>query len=55
MPGAVVTGNIEEGALAMGAVAGMIKEVLPAAEIVRQIVNQYDSIVKAFRDEFFDT
>ena len=55
LPGAVVAGNIEEGALAMGAVAGMIKEVLPAAEIVRQIVNQYDSIVKAFRDEFFDT
>ena len=46
LPGALVLGNIEEGALAMGAVAGMIKEVLPAAEIIRQIVNQYDTIIK---------
>jgi len=49
LPGALVAGNIEEGVIAMGAIAGMIKEVLPAAEIIRQIVSQYDTIVKSIQ------
>jgi enoyl-[acyl-carrier protein] reductase II len=50
LPAALVAGNIEEGALAMGAVAGMIKEVLPAAEIIRQIADQYDAIVRRIQE-----
>ncbi len=47
VPGALVAGNVAEGSLAMGAVAGMIKEILPAAEIIHRLVKQYDEVVRA--------
>jgi enoyl-[acyl-carrier protein] reductase II len=49
LPGAVVAGNIEFGALAMGAAAGIIHEILPAAEIIRQIVDGYDCMVRTIQ------
>jgi enoyl-[acyl-carrier protein] reductase II len=49
IPGALIGGNIEDGALAMGAAAGMIKEVVSAAEIIREMVDQYDTIVKSIQ------
>ena len=44
--GALMVGNIEDGSLGMGVVAGLIKDILPAADVIRQIVNQYDTIVE---------
>lgn len=49
VPGALIVGNIEEGALAMGAAAGLIKKVVSAEEIIREIVDQYDTIVKSIQ------
>jgi enoyl-[acyl-carrier protein] reductase II len=44
VPGALIAGNIEEGSLGMGAGVGMIKDIPPAAEVVRRIVQDYDKI-----------
>ncbi len=46
VPGALIAGNMEEGAVGMGAGAGMIKEVLGAGEVVRKIVKEYDEVLK---------
>lgn len=42
---ALIGGNTKQGSLPMGAIAGMIKHVVPAEEIINQIVIQYDAIV----------
>ena len=46
VPGALIAGNIEHGSLAMGAGAGMIAEAIPAGEVVRRIVQEYDEVVQ---------
>jgi NAD(P)H-dependent flavin oxidoreductase YrpB (nitropropane dioxygenase family) len=46
LPGALIAGNIEEGTVAMGAGAGIIREVLSAGEVVRRVVREYDEVVK---------
>jgi len=38
-------GNITHGAAACGVIAGSIKEVLPAAEVVRRMVDGYQAVV----------
>jgi enoyl-[acyl-carrier protein] reductase II len=49
VPGALIAGNIDEGALAMGAVAGLIQKIVSADEIIRDIVDQYDTVVKSIQ------
>jgi enoyl-[acyl-carrier protein] reductase II len=49
VPGALIVGNIEEGSLAMGAVAGLIKKVVSVEEVIRKIVDQYDTVVKSIQ------
>ncbi len=51
VPGALMAGNIEDGSLAMGASAGMIKELITAGEVVRMIVRNYDEVVKRLRPD----
>ena len=34
-------GDLEEGELEIGQVSGLIDKILPAAEIVREILNEY--------------
>lgn len=46
LPGALIAGNIEKGSVAMGAGAGMIREVIPCGDIVRMIVSNYDKVIK---------
>jgi NAD(P)H-dependent flavin oxidoreductase YrpB (nitropropane dioxygenase family) len=46
LPGALIAGNIEEGTVAMGAGAALIKEVLAAGQVVRRIVKEHDEVVK---------
>ena len=46
LPGALIAGNIEEGTVAMGAGAALIREVLAAGEVVRRVVKEYDEVVK---------
>ena len=41
-----MAGNMEAGLLPLGAGAGIITEILPAAEVVRRIVEEYDEVVK---------
>jgi enoyl-[acyl-carrier protein] reductase II len=38
---AILEGNLDEGEIEAGQCAGMIKEILPAAEIVKKIVREY--------------
>ena len=45
VPGALIAGHIDEGSVAMGSGAGMIKKVVPAGEIVRGIVEQYNAVI----------
>ncbi|MFC1534755.1 NAD(P)H-dependent flavin oxidoreductase [Thermodesulfobacteriota bacterium] len=44
-PGAFIAGHIEEGSVAMGSGAGIIKEIIPAGEIVRRIVEDYKAVI----------
>ena len=41
----LVDGNLGAGAVAMGAVAGLVKKVVPAAQVVRELVEEYDRVV----------
>jgi len=45
VPGALMAGYIEEGSVAMGSGAGMIKEIVPAGEVVRGIVENYKRVI----------
>jgi len=44
--GALIAGNVEEGSFPMGAGAGMIADVIPCAEIIRRIVQNYKEVIK---------
>jgi enoyl-[acyl-carrier protein] reductase II len=44
--GALIAGNVEEGSFPMGAGAGMITEVVPCAELIRRIVQDYREVIK---------
>lgn len=46
VPGGLIAGHIDEGSVAMGAGAGMIKGVLTAADIVRMVVTGYEKAVE---------
>ncbi|MDP2207649.1 MAG: nitronate monooxygenase [Bacteroidota bacterium] len=43
---AILEGNLDEGEIEAGQCAGMIKEILPAGEIVRKIVDEYYNVVR---------
>lgn len=43
---AILEGNLDEGEIEAGQCAGMIKEILPAGEIVRKIVEEYISTIR---------
>ncbi len=43
---AILEGNLDEGEIEAGQCAGMIKDILPAGEIVRKIMDEYTSVVK---------
>lgn len=43
---AILDGNLDEGEIEAGQCAGMIKDILPAGEIVRKIMDEYTSVVK---------
>ncbi len=45
MPAAFMDGNLRYGAVACGIVAGVISDVVPASEIIRRIVNEYEAVV----------
>lgn len=48
---AILEGNLDEGEIEAGQCAGMIKEILPAGEIVRKIVDEYEMIVNKIKDK----
>lgn len=39
-------GDLTEGELEIGQIASVIKEILPAAEIVREIISEYHQALK---------
>lgn len=41
MPAAFIDGNLQYGSCACGAVAALIKDIIPAGEVVRRIVQEY--------------
>jgi enoyl-[acyl-carrier protein] reductase II len=43
----MLEGDVEEGELEIGQVAGMIHEILPVAEIVRRMVNEFLATLSA--------
>ncbi len=45
VPLAILAGNVADGSAACGAIAGAIKEILPAKEVIRRIVDGYGTIV----------
>jgi NAD(P)H-dependent flavin oxidoreductase YrpB (nitropropane dioxygenase family) len=45
LPAALLCGNIEEGSLGMGAGAGLIKEIIPAGQVIENIVREHDEII----------
>ncbi len=48
---AILEGNLDEGEIEAGQCAGMINEILPAGEIVRKIVDEYEMIVNKIKDK----
>lgn len=46
---AILEGNLDEGEIEAGQCAGMIKEILPAGEIVRKIVEEYFLIINKLK------
>jgi enoyl-[acyl-carrier protein] reductase II len=42
----IFEGNLEEGELEAGQGAGMIREILPAAEVVKRLVEEYENVVR---------
>ncbi|MDI6779571.1 MAG: nitronate monooxygenase [Bacteroidota bacterium] len=47
---AIFEGNLDEGEIEAGQISGLIKEILPAGEIVRKIVDEYFMVVKNIKD-----
>ena len=47
MPSAVMGGNIVHGSAACGAIAGIINEVVPAGEVIRRMVEDYEAVVSS--------
>ena len=45
-------GDLNEGELEIGQVAGLIHKIAPAGEVLKQIVDEYQSLVQAFPTEF---
>lgn len=48
-PAAILDGDIQKGPIAMGAIAGMIKHIVPAEEIINELVSQYQEIVNGIQ------
>ena len=48
---AVVDGNIKKGSAMCGAIAGMITEVISAAEVIRQMVSEYETVVARLQQQ----
>ena len=46
--GGMVEGDLEEGELEIGQISGLIHKVLPAKEIVDEIIAEYQSVCKGF-------
>jgi enoyl-[acyl-carrier protein] reductase II len=46
----IFEGNLDEGELEAGEGAGMIKEVLPAAEVVKRLVEEYERVVRGLEN-----
>ena len=54
IPGAVMAGNLKDGSVPMGAGAGMISEVIPAGEVIRRIVKEYEEVIKRLSSDAID-
>ena len=44
-------GDIENGALGIGQVSAQLSDVLPVAEIMRNIISEYNSVKESVRNE----
>ena len=49
--GALIVGNVDEGSLPMGAGAGMIRDILPAGEVIERIVRNYHKVIERIAPE----
>ena len=47
MPAAFMDGNLKYGACACGAVAGLIKDIIPVDEVIHRIIKEYDAVKNA--------
>ena len=47
---AVVDGDVENGSVMAGQIAGLVKEIKPCAEIVKELVEQADKLLKGMSD-----
>ena len=47
---AVVDGDVENGSVMAGQIAGLVKEIKPCAEIVKELVEQADKLLKGMAD-----
>ena len=45
VPAALIDGNITHGSAACGAIAGIIDQVLPAGEVIRRMVDDYEAVL----------
>ncbi len=50
VPAALINGNIEYGSAACGSIAGNINEILTAEEVIRCMVDGYQSEIKRLED-----
>ena len=50
VPAALINGNIEYGSAACGSIAGNINEILTAEEVIRRMVDGYQSVIKRLED-----
>jgi enoyl-[acyl-carrier protein] reductase II len=48
-------GDLEEGELEIGQIAGLINEVLPAAQIIDNFIEEYDQALKNLKDIYCDS
>jgi enoyl-[acyl-carrier protein] reductase II len=42
----IFEGNVEEGELEAGQSSGLVKELLPAGEVVKRMMEQYHAVVR---------
>lgn len=51
---AAVDGDVENGSVMAGQISGMIKEILPCSEIIKNIVNEAEKIIYSMQAEFME-